>query len=130
MSDLDATVDLEIRAGSGRYEADDDRWHGEVADLLDALDDETGGLRRTTTAQPGSKGAVEAVILALGSAGAFRAAVQCWRAWLDRDRTRRLEITWTAGGDEHRVVVDSTGLDREEFQQLTRFVQKELNGAE
>jgi len=63
-------------------------------------------------AAPGTKGAVEGVILALGSANAFLAAVQCFRAWLQRGRSRHLEITWTTeDGREEKVVLRGDAID-------------------
>jgi hypothetical protein len=41
----------------------------------------------------GTKGSVEAIILALGSAGAMTALVEVIKAWLGRDGSRRLTIT-------------------------------------
>ena len=122
-----SSVNLEIAPASGRFEGDDESWLGQVNKLYDDLQAEAGGLSRNPVAQPGSKGALEATILALGSAGAFRAAVQCWRAWLSQDRTRRLEINWNIDGRQGKVSVDSTRIDQEDFRRFTEIVSKEIH---
>jgi hypothetical protein len=50
-----------------------------------------------------AKVGVEAVILALGSAGAITAAVEALRLWLARDRGRRVQLSWTVGGERREV---------------------------
>jgi hypothetical protein len=46
---------------------------------------------------------VEAIILALGSAGAITAAVEALRLWLMRDRGRRVQLSWTVQGERREV---------------------------
>ena len=43
------------------------------------------------------------IILALGSAGAITAAVEAFKAWLNRDRSRHVVLSWADGDDEHRI---------------------------
>jgi hypothetical protein len=112
-----ATLDLVIEPRSERFDPADDRWLSQVSDFYRDLDVEVGGLRREAEQVPGTRGTVDTIILALGSAGAFTAAVEFLRAWLTRDRSRRLEVSWDVGGRTERVsvsgdAIDGAGLDR------------------
>jgi hypothetical protein len=53
---------------------------------------------------------VEAVILALGSAGAITAAVEALRLWLARDRGRQVRLSWSVGGQQGEVVLAADNL--------------------
>jgi len=105
-------LDLVIQPRTDRYDPDDDRWQGQVADLYADLRREVGGVRRKRAQVEGTKGGVDTVILALGSAGAFTATVEYLRAWLGRDRSRSLEVTWTADGREQKVSVRGEAIDQ------------------
>ncbi|MGH4024296.1 MAG: effector-associated constant component EACC1 [Pseudonocardiaceae bacterium] len=120
-------LELTLIAGSDRFDSSDTRWLAHEADLMAELTRNVGGLRRDDTAVTGNKGATTDVILALGSAGAFIAAVECFRVWLARDRTRKIEIIWTVDGQEERVVLEATGIDRSSFERLTAAI-RELKG--
>lgn len=98
----DALV-VTLSARTDRYDADDDRWVDQVAELRRSLRSETGAVQPAPAAVPGMKGAVDQLILALGSAGAFTATVEMLRVWLARDRTRSLHAEW----------IDDTGTQRE-----------------
>ncbi|WP_432994553.1 effector-associated constant component EACC1 [Dactylosporangium sp. CA-233914] len=105
---------------SERLDADDERWLAAEADLLGSLREEVGEVSVVRTAAAGQKGALDTVVLALGSAGAFRAAVACFRAWLQRDRTRRVRITWRDGDAVQEIEIDSAGLSGPAFERLAR----------
>src|SRR5207244_1968303 len=98
MSERDAG-ELVLSLETARFEGDDERWLDQKRALYVELRREVGTVRRELTAEPGAKGATESLILALGSAGAFKAATTCIRAWLARDRTRRVELSWTSTED-------------------------------
>ena len=115
-------LDVRLSAQSDRFDADDENWLTQEADLLADLRREVGGVRRDLQAAPGAKGLVETVIMALGSAGAFTAAVDCLRAWLSRDRTRRIELTWSVDGHEERMVLQGTAIDQATFDRLAELV--------
>jgi Effector Associated Constant Component 1 len=84
---------LLLTPSSDRFVADDARWGRQVQGLWAELEEQAGAITKRATPQPGAKGGTEAVILALGSAGAITAFVDLVKAWLSRDRTRSLEIT-------------------------------------
>jgi hypothetical protein len=86
-------LQLLLVPSSDRFVPDDARWAGQVQSLWGMLEEQAGTITRQVTPRAGSKGGAEAVILALGSAGAITAFVDLAKAWLSRDRTRSLEIT-------------------------------------
>jgi hypothetical protein len=121
-------MELTLRTGSDRFDTDDESWLEQEAALLAELRHEVGGVRRDMVAVPGQKGMVETIIMALGSAGAFTAAVDCLRAWLSRDRTRRIELAWTVDGREEKVVLQGTAIDPALFNDLAALVRAKAAG--
>jgi hypothetical protein len=119
-----AAVELTLSMHSDRFDEDDERWITQELDLLADLSREVGGVRRESVPARGDKGAVETVILALGSARVFSAAVQCWTAWLSRDRTRRIELAWTSDGRQERIVLQGTAIDDATFTKLAQAIQQ------
>lgn len=111
-------VEVELIAESDRYDVEDTRWSEQVALLLRDLRLEGAGVRVVSTSAAGSKGGVETVILALGSAQAFTAAVKVFKAWLARDRTRSLSILVQEGNTRRQLVIKGVDLDREGFREL------------
>lgn len=102
-----ALIGFSVR--SDRYDSDDDRWRDQVADLLHDLRTQADSLRVTRTPVPGTKGTVDELVLALGSAGAFTATVELFRAWLARDKTRSVDLTYTDGdGQQQQLHVSAT----------------------
>jgi hypothetical protein len=105
-------LDLALSPKSERYDADDPRWREQVAELVKDLRVETDALRVAHTGVPGTKGAVDEFILTLASAGVFSTALDVLRAWLARDKTRSVELSYedAAGKDQH-VSVTATNAD-------------------
>lgn len=66
----------------------------------------------------GTKGAADQLIIALGSAGAFQAAVDCLRAWLGRDRDRRIDLRWEENGVERSVALTGEAVDAETVREI------------
>src|SRR5690349_6701267 len=95
-------IDVTVTPENCRYDPDDERWLNQIRDLYTELRDEVPGYRVESQAVPGTKGIIESVVLALGSAGAFSAAVTCFKAWLARDKWRRLVVSWIHDGREER----------------------------
>jgi len=112
-------VEVALTVESVRYDADDARWGEQVGQLVGELTREVGAVRVVSEPQPGSKGGPEAIILALGSAGAFTAAIEVFRAWLARERSRRLTVTFQDGPTRRRLTVTGADLDRDSFRELT-----------
>ncbi|HLM05709.1 MAG TPA: hypothetical protein VK402_11045 [Blastococcus sp.] len=118
----EAVLDLVLEPHSDRFDPDDDRWRRQVGDLYRGLDDELGGVRREGRPVEGTKGVVDTVILALGSAGAFTAAVEMVRAWLSRDRGRSLDVSWEVDGRKERVTVTGAAVDNEAIDTIASAV--------
>jgi hypothetical protein len=120
-------VELRLSTHSDRFDEDDEGWLAQEADLLASLRGEVT-VRRDMVAAPGEKGLVEAIILALGTAGAFTAAVDCLRAWLSRDRTRRIELAWSIDGHAEKIVLQGTAIGDDEFDRLAQLVRAKAAG--
>ena len=117
-ADQPHSVEITVRAENDRFDPDDDRWSAQANDLYEDLRREVTGFQAERIFVDGTKGAVETVILALGTAGAFRAAVDCFRAWLARDKSRRIVVTFNRNGREERIAIEADAVDSETFQRL------------
>ena len=119
---------LSIEAVSGRYnDPSDKRWVDQVVDLVDQLREDVGGVRRRQEVDPDHKGGLDTLVLALGSAGAFQAAVAVFRAWLARDRSRRLRLVVTdAEQREHSVEISGDSIDSRTFTAVAEVVARRL----
>ena len=114
------TIEIGLAAANARFDDDDPRWRGQVADLMHELRRGAGSVRARREPVPGTKGAVDQVILALGSAGAFTAAVQIVRAWLARDKHRTVRMTVT--GPDGRVRTVQISAENASAETLAPFV--------
>ncbi|GLY93962.1 hypothetical protein [Actinoplanes sp. NBRC 103695] len=123
------TLVLSVEPRNDGYDPDDDRWRRQVSGLYSELD-AVADVERTSRAVPGTRGAVEQVIVALSSAGVFSAAVECLRSWLGRDRGRRVDIRWNEDGVERFVTLTGEGVDVETFREISRAVSRRLGGPE
>lgn len=110
-----------------QYHPDDDRWRDQVTALYRDLNAHVDTVHREHPVA-GAKGTVDEVIIALGSAGVFTAAVECLRAWLQRDKSRRLDLRWDEDGVEHFVTVSGDGVDVDSFQELARAAAARVGG--
>jgi Effector Associated Constant Component 1 len=120
-------MDLTISAESARYSADDESWLKQSADLYQLLREEVPGCRvETLPPSPGTKGAIDSIIVSLGSAGAFTAVVECWRLWLSRDRSRRIALSWTSGDSREQIILEADGVNDATFAQLTETVKQRI----
>lgn len=113
-------LEVVVRPASERYDSSDERWLDQVSTLVSTIREEVGPVRVETGAAEGTKGGVEAIVLALGSSGAFVAAVELLKAWLSRDRSRSVEITWRESEHERTVVVTADTVDAPTFQEIAK----------
>jgi hypothetical protein len=86
--------ELVLAPGTASFDPEDDRWRQQVSLLFTNLE------------------------VALGSAGAFTAALQFFRAWLDRDKSRHLEVGIDVDGRHERIVLRGGGLSEQAFETL------------
>ena len=120
MGELGSDVELlEIIPGSDLYSPDDERWREQVALFYEQLRDGGVVVRQEGKPVPGAKGEVEDIILALGSAGVFTAALAAFRSFLSRERSRRITITWIEKGERRRVDVRGD-TDNDTMERLAR----------
>jgi Effector Associated Constant Component 1 len=117
-----------IMPQSERFSPDDDRWLDHVAGLARELRVGTGALEVQRTSQPGAKGAVEALVLALGTAGVFTSAVEVIKAWLGRDRSRTVEVSWQDGDDIGRFVISGDKIDNAALGAMAEVLTARLQG--
>jgi hypothetical protein len=111
---MPGVVNIGLNLSSDRYDADDDRWLDQVADLVGELRVETGALEVNRTAVPGTKGTVDQLILTLGSAGVFTTALDVLRIWLARDKTRSVQLSYVdREGKQQRLNVTATHADKD-----------------
>jgi|SRR6266566_1759601 len=87
----DGSFEVVVEPRNDQYDPDDDGWRDQVATLYADLDASFDTIRRARPVE-GAKGGADQLILALGSAGVFTAVVECLRAWLGRDRDRRIDV--------------------------------------
>lgn len=104
------SLEVVIEAQSADYDASDERWIDQVGQLHDDLQRGAGDVRKEVVPQQGRKGGAEAVILALGSAGAITAAAEMFKAWLARDRGRGLKLTIKRGGETEEFEITGEGM--------------------
>ncbi|MEW1661113.1 hypothetical protein [Streptomyces sp. NPDC093707] len=124
---MTADVEAAILPGTGRFDPEDDRWREQVAALYAALHEEAGTVFLRGVPEPGRKGDASTMVLALGSSGALTAAVACFRAWLARDKTRTLTVTWTdEAGAKQTIQVSGDNVDQTSFQVLAEAVRSRL----
>ncbi|MEV7625236.1 hypothetical protein [Actinoplanes sp. NPDC089786] len=124
------TITLTIKPGTDRYDPESDAWADQEQELFDELHREVGGVRRDATPGAGEKGVVETVLIALAGAGAFNGAFECLRAWITRDRTRRVEISYTVDGRAESFVLSGHGIDSAEYDRLVKFAMARLEKQE
>jgi membrane-associated two-gene conflict system component 1 (EACC1) len=124
---LGGSFEVVVEPHNDHYDPDDDRWRDQVATLVAALDAEVGMVRRGRPVE-GTKGAADQLIIALGSAGAFQAVVDCFRAWLVRDRDRRIDIRWVEGGVERSVTLTGEAVDADTIRQIAKAAVNRAGG--
>ncbi|WP_285574007.1 hypothetical protein [Streptomyces sp. RTGN2] len=122
-------IELTLAADTAKFDPEDQSWLHQVATLHTDLREEAGSVSLRDAPETGAKGAMAAATLVVGSSGALTAAVACFRAWLVRDKTRTLTVTWTDDqGVEQTLTVEGRNVDQASFQALTEGVGRRLGG--
>ena len=104
-------LELALSVTSDDYDPNDPRWRAQLNDLYRMVRDQADDFRQEVEPVEGRKGGIETIIVAMGTAGAFKAIVETFAHWLKRDRSRHIRLT-TKQGDEERVIeVDANGID-------------------
>jgi hypothetical protein len=89
----DGPFEVAVEPCNDRYGPDGEGWQGQVATLYADLDAQVGAVRRACRVE-GAKGAVDQLIIALGSAVVLGAVGGCLRARLGRDRDRCINVRY------------------------------------
>jgi hypothetical protein len=64
----------------------------------------------------------------LGNAGVLTAMVECFRAWLGRDKSRRIDVRWNVDGAERYVTFRGDAVDAETVREVARAAAARLGG--
>ena len=123
----DGLFELSVEPRNDHYDPDDDRWRDQVATLYADLQAQVDIARRGCPVE-GTKGTIDQLIVALGTAGAFQAAVDCFRAWLGRDRDRRIDIRWDENGVERSVTLTGEAVSADVVQEIAKAAAARVGG--
>jgi hypothetical protein len=129
MPDIPAqrVFELVIEPRTDEYSRDDDRWQAQVATLRRDLQTQVDTVDRARPV-PGTKGTIDELIVALGSAGVFTVMVECIRAWLGRDKSRRIDVRWDEDGVERFVTFRGDAVDSETVREIARAAAARVGG--
>jgi hypothetical protein len=122
-------VELRFEPASDRFDAFDDRWLDQVGTFVVELDQEVGGVTRRREPVPGTKGTIDSILLTVGSAGVLTGAMDFARAWLGRDGSRKLRISWSDGGALETVEVSGQNIDSAALRSVVQAVTAQLDAA-
>ena len=123
----DGPFEFAVEPHNDSYDPDDDRWRDQVGTLYEDLYAQVETVLRGSPA-PGTKGTIDQLIIALGSAGAFTAVVECFRAWLGRDRDRRIDVKWEDNGVEHSVTLTGEAVDAQTIREIAKAAVERVGG--
>jgi Effector Associated Constant Component 1 len=121
-------LEVVVDPRNDRYDPDDDGWRDQVATLYAELGAQVDTSRRARPTD-GAKGAADQLIIALGSAGVFAAVVDCLRAWLGRDRDRRIDVRWVENGMERSVTLTGEAVDDKTVREVAKAAVARVGGA-
>ena len=120
---VERTFEVAVEPHNEQYDPDDEGWRDQVATLYTDLHAEVGTVIRERPVES-TKGTIDQLIIALGTAGAFTAAVDCLRAWLERDRYRRVDVRWDENGAERSVTLTGEAMDVEAIREIAEAIDR------
>jgi hypothetical protein len=123
------SFEMALEPRSVDYQPDDDRWRDQVVGLLAELHRRVDVERRGAPIE-GTKGTLDEFVIALGSAGAFTAIVECLRAWLGRDRSRRIDVRWEENGKQRYVTLTGDAIDVDSVREIAKAAAHRVGGSE
>ena len=124
----DGPFEVAVEPHNDQYDPDDDGWRDQVATLYADLDAQVDTVRRGRSVE-GAKGAADQLVIALGSAGVFGAVVDCLRAWLGRDRDRRIDVRWVDNGVERSVTLTGEAVDARTVREVAKAAVARVGGS-
>jgi Effector Associated Constant Component 1 len=123
-------MDFEIEPSSERFDRLDDRWLSQVSHLVGELRRDGVDIDRRSAPEPGQKGDVGPLIMALGSAGLFTAAVDVIKAFVARDEGRTVRLTWHQDGRLQSLELGGPQVDHELMQRVVGMLDDASGSAE
>lgn len=123
---MEQGLELHLRPESARFDALDDRWLDQIQQFGTELGREIGDVTRVRQPVPGTKGTLDSVLLSVGSAGVLSATVEFLRAWLQRDSSRTLRVSWTDAGALQQVELSGESLEPAAIETLMQAVTSRL----
>jgi hypothetical protein len=123
------SFEMALEPRSDDYQPDDDRWRDQVVRLVSELHVQAEVEQRSSPSD-GTKGTLDELVVALGSAGAFTATVECLRAWLSRDRSRRIEVRWDENGKKRYVTLTGDAIDIDSVHEIAKAAAHRVGGPE
>jgi hypothetical protein len=112
------TAELELVLDPQHPSLDDDRFARQILDLTNALKLEVGGVNTRSVPVPGKRGGLPEIILALGTSGAIAATVTVLKAWLDKDKARKVVIKVRTKGKAREVEIAADAANIGELKKL------------
>ena len=119
-------VDVALTTDSARYDTASPTWLDQVADLRTDLGRAGTGLSVDFAKVPGTKGAVDSIVLTLTSTSTLSATIVCLRAWLARDKTRKVNLSWTEDGRVEHFALSADSMDGEAIHEIVRALGRRI----
>jgi Effector Associated Constant Component 1 len=114
-------LEVELTPGTTRFDLADERWLGQVRDLQQGFQ-QAGVLVQRSLPEAGSKGAIDQLIISLGSAGAFTASIEIVKAWLGRAHDRRLSVKFFENGRPQEIELRGSAADEAAFERIHKYI--------
>jgi len=112
------TGELELVLDAQHPSLDEDRLGEQILDLTGELRLEVGGVTTRTSPEPGKRGGLPEIILALGTSGAIGGAVAVFKAWLDKDKARKISIRVRTRGRAREIEITANAANVGELEKL------------
>ncbi len=94
-----------VHARSDQFDESDPAWLDQYAELVGTMTHYGVPVSRETLGGAVHQGAIETIVVAVGSGDSLRACAAAWRSWLGRDDSRWIELTHGADGSEQALVL-------------------------
>ncbi|MBX2846384.1 MAG: hypothetical protein KTR13_09235 [Saprospiraceae bacterium] len=113
----DKEIEIIIQPISDQFDATDSRWSQQKNVLLKNLQGEASKVEKRVEAVEGMKGGLETLVVTLGPV-VINSVVEVFKAWIGRDKTKKIEIKANVGGKEVSFSADATGVDKETLKEF------------
>lgn len=123
---MDEQVELCLEPLSGRFDVYDERWLDQVDGLVGELRAGADDVTSRRIAVPGTKGAIDAIVIPVISTGGMTAVIELVRSWLNRDRTRSLKVSWSDSGSVESIELSGGDVEAARFDDLLQAVTRTL----